>query len=51
MGIPEEEAHYLEGQFKAGRTIVAVRTDENAEEVWNILERHGAYEMECESRS
>jgi hypothetical protein len=33
MGIPEEEAHYYEGEFKTGRTIVTVRANGRSDEV------------------
>jgi uncharacterized protein (TIGR02271 family) len=43
MGIPEEEAHYYESEFRAGRIIVTVRADGRYDEAWDILRRHGAY--------
>jgi len=43
LGIPEEEAHYYEGEFRSGRTIVTVRADERYNEAWTILHRCGAY--------
>src|SRR5262249_9740746 len=43
LGIPEEEAHYYESEFKAGRVIVTVRADGRYNEAWDILHRHGAY--------
>src|SRR5688572_24206799 len=42
-GIPEDEAHYYEGELRAGRIILAVRPDGRAEEATDILRRHGAY--------
>lgn len=44
LGIPEEEAHYYEGEFKAGRTIVTVKTDTRYDEARSILQRYGAYD-------
>ena len=44
-GIPEEEARYYEGEFKAGRTIVTVHDGGRADEAWAIMRRHGAYDM------
>jgi hypothetical protein len=44
-GIPEEEAHYYQGEFESGRTIVTVATDGRADEARTILSRHGAYDM------
>jgi len=43
LGIPEEDAQYYEGEFKQGRTIVTVKANGRAEEAWEILHRHGAY--------
>jgi uncharacterized protein (TIGR02271 family) len=44
LGIPEEEAHYYEGEFKSGRTIVTVKTDTRYDEARSILQRYGAYD-------
>jgi len=44
-GVPEEEAHYYENEFKAGRTIVTVKADGRAAEATEILRRFGAYDM------
>jgi len=43
LGIPEEEAHYYEGELKSGRTIVTVKADGRTDEAWAILHRQGAY--------
>jgi uncharacterized protein (TIGR02271 family) len=43
LGIPEEEAHYYEGEFKSGRTLVTVKADNRYDEAWNIMHRNGAY--------
>jgi hypothetical protein len=43
LGIPEEEAHYYEGEFKSGRTLVTVKADNRYDEAWNIMHRCGAY--------
>jgi hypothetical protein len=45
LGIPEEEAQYYEGEFKAGRTIVTVKTDGRGDEARSILRRNGAYDI------
>jgi len=45
-GIPEEEAHYYQGEFEAGRTIVTVKADGRYDEAMAILRRHGAYDMQ-----
>jgi hypothetical protein len=44
-GIPEEHAHYYQGEFEAGRTIVTVRADGRADEAMAILRRYGGYDM------
>jgi len=46
LGIPEEEAQYYEGEFKAGRTIVTVKANGRFDEAWSILNRFGAYNKE-----
>jgi len=45
-GVPEEEAHYYEGEFNEGRAIVTVRSDGRTSEVEDILARYGAYDMQ-----
>jgi uncharacterized protein (TIGR02271 family) len=49
LGIPEEEAQYYEGEFKAGRTIVTVKANGHADEAWSILYSHGAYNKQTPS--
>lgn len=46
LGIPEEEAHYYENEFRAGRTIVTVKTTTRQDEARRILGSHSAYDME-----
>ena len=43
MGVPEEEAHYYEGEFHSGRTLVTVRADGRQQEATEILHRNGGY--------
>jgi len=45
-GIPEEEAHYYEGELKSGRTLVTVKAETRFDEATKILRRHGAYDMQ-----
>jgi uncharacterized protein (TIGR02271 family) len=45
-GVPEEEAHYYEGEFNEGRAIVTVRADGRAAEAEDILSEYGAYDMQ-----
>jgi hypothetical protein len=45
-GIPEEHAHYYQGEFEAGRTIVTVQADGRADDANAILRRYDAYDIE-----
>jgi len=42
MGVPEEEAHYYDSEFRAGRVIVTVKADGRYQEASSILARYGA---------
>jgi hypothetical protein len=44
-GIPEDEAHYYQGEFEAGRTIVTVEAGGRADAARAILYRYDAYDM------
>ena len=44
-GVPEDEAHYYQGEFESGRTIVTVQADGRADEAMAILRRYDAYDM------
>jgi hypothetical protein len=46
MGVPEEEAHYYEGEFNEGRILVTVKADSRYQEARDILRRNGAYDIE-----
>jgi uncharacterized protein (TIGR02271 family) len=46
LGIPEEDAHYYEGEFKAGHTIVTVKANGRAHEALEIIRNHGGYNRE-----
>ncbi len=46
MGVPEEKARYYENEFKAGRTIVTIRTDDRQQKAFEILQRHGAHDVQ-----
>ncbi len=43
LGIPEEEAHFYQGEFEAGRTILTVKAGARYDEAVGILRRCGAY--------
>jgi uncharacterized protein (TIGR02271 family) len=44
-GIPEDEANYYEGEFRAGRVVVTVQAGGRFSEAQSILERAGGYDM------
>jgi hypothetical protein len=44
-GVPEEEAHYYQGEFESGRAIVTVQADGRADEAMAVMRRYGAYDM------
>jgi hypothetical protein len=46
MGVPEEESRYYETQFRAGNNILTVKADGRYEEVYGIMRRYRATEME-----
>lgn len=50
MGVPEEQAHQYEQEFKAGRTIVTVKTEDRQQEVLNILSQNGAIYVNAHDR-
>jgi uncharacterized protein (TIGR02271 family) len=45
LGIPREEAEFYEGEFRAGRTLVTVKSDGRNAEAQSILRRHGGYDI------
>jgi len=45
MGVPEEEARYYDDEFRAGRTIVTVKSVSRYDEAQSILRRYGAYDV------
>ena len=42
LGIPEEQALHYEEEFKAGRTIVTVKSEDQQQEVLDLMYHHGA---------
>lgn len=44
LGLPKEEADYYDSEFRSGRTIVTVRSEERQNEALSILQRFGAYD-------
>jgi uncharacterized protein (TIGR02271 family) len=44
LGIPEEEARYYEGEFKAGRTLVTIKANGRYDEALAVVRRHGGYD-------
>lgn len=45
LGIPEEEATFYEDEFKAGRTIVTVKSETRCDEARAVLNRFSGYDM------
>jgi len=46
LGIPENEAHYYEGEFRKGRTLVTVKAADRYDEARRILRDDGAYDIQ-----
>jgi outer membrane lipoprotein SlyB len=40
LGVSDEEAAYYDEEFRKGRTIVAVQTDDRADVAYGILQRN-----------
>lgn len=51
MGVPEEQARQYEQEFKAGRTIVTVKTDDRQQDALNILSNNGAIYTNAHERA
>lgn len=51
LGVPEEEAHYYQNEFEAGRFLVTVSAPGRQREVLEILRRNGAYDASTQSGS
>ena len=45
LGIPEDEAARYDSEFKAGKTIVTVRTGDRSAEASSILRKHNGYDV------
>lgn len=50
VGIPEDEVRYYEEQFRAGRTLVTVRSADRLAEAQEVFQRHGAYNIDTDER-
>lgn len=44
LGLPEEDAHFYESEFKSGRYIVTVKADGRYDEAKAILHQYGGYD-------
>ena len=44
IGVPDEEAHYYQGELATGRVIVTVNAPGRSHEALDILRRNGAYD-------
>ena len=42
MGVPEEQAHRYEQEFRAGRTIITIKTEDRQQDALDILYRNDA---------
>ncbi len=43
IGVPEEQARHYEEEFKSGRTIVTVKTEDRQQDALDILHRNGVH--------
>ena len=43
LGVAEDEAKYVTGEYQAGHPIVAVRTEEHEQEIMDILQSQAGY--------
>ncbi len=43
MGVPEDDAHYFENEYRSGRSVVAVMADGNVQDATSIMARDGGY--------
>ncbi len=50
IGVPEEHARQYEQEFKTGRTIVTVKTDDRQQDALNILQRNEAIYVNAHDR-
>lgn len=50
MGIPEDEAAFYEGEFKAGRSVVTVHPRGRHADAVAILSKYGAYDVNTQDR-
>ena len=46
LGVPEEEATYYDQQFRDGRTLMTVRTDDRYADAGDIVRRRKGYDYE-----
>ena len=51
MGVPEEQAYHYEQEFKAGRTIITVKTEDRQQDALDILYRNDAHYANAHSLS
>ena len=51
LGVPEEQARHYEEEFKAGRTIVTVKTEDQQQKVLDIMYRNGVRYANAHDRS
>jgi hypothetical protein len=46
MGIPDEEAKYYDDEFKQGRTLMTVRSQDRYDEAGDVIRRGGGWDYE-----
>ncbi|GAC1379333.1 MAG: YsnF/AvaK domain-containing protein [Ktedonobacteraceae bacterium] len=44
LGLGQDEANFYNNEFMNGRTVVTVKTNDRQQEVYQILQRYGAYD-------
>lgn len=49
MGLPDEEAHYYEEEFKRGRTLMTVKNQDRYSEAGDIVRRGRGFDYETRS--
>ncbi|HTI13054.1 MAG TPA: hypothetical protein VL461_00590 [Dictyobacter sp.] len=51
LGVPQEQAHYYDKEYKSGNIVVSVRPDGRDGEVQDILQGNGAYDFNEQAQS
>ena len=51
LGISDEDLSYFDQEFRRGRTIVVVETQDRVDVAYDILRRNNSFERQITSRS